>query len=211
MFTGLIEEVGKIKAIQRSSQACVVQIGATSVLTDLQVGDSVAVNGICLTVTAFDQASFTVDVMPQTWKLTALAQLERGSAVNLERAMAASDRFGGHFVSGHIDGKAQVQSIRPQANAVLYDFRADQDLLDTMVNQGSVAIDGISLTLVQVDRQAFRVSIIPHTLDQTNLGQKKVGDWVNIETDMIGKYVKQFMAKAESSELTEAYLREQGF
>ncbi|AMB94538.1 riboflavin synthase [Aerococcus sanguinicola] len=211
MFTGLIEEVGKIKAIKKSSQACVVQIGAARVLEGIQVGDSVAVNGICLTVTDFDQSSFTVDVMPQTWQMTALAQLDRGSAVNLERAMAASDRLGGHFVSGHIDGKAQLQAIRPQGNAVLYDFRAGKDLLDDMVNQGSVAIDGISLTLVQVDQQGFRVSIIPHTLDQTNLTQKKVGDWVNIETDMIGKYVKRFMAKAESSDLTEAYLREQGF
>ena len=211
MFTGLIEEVGKIKAIKKSSRACVVQIGAAKVLEEIQVGDSVAVNGICLTVTDFDRSSFTVDVMPQTWQMTALAQLERGSSVNLERAMAASDRFGGHFVSGHIDGKAQVQAIRPQGNAVVYDFRAGKALLDDMVNQGSVAIDGISLTLVQVDQGGFRVSVIPHTLDQTNLPQKKVGDWVNIETDMIGKYVKRFMAKAESSDLTEAYLREQGF
>ncbi|MDK6232925.1 riboflavin synthase [Aerococcus sanguinicola] len=211
MFTGLIEEVGKIKAIKKSSRACVVQIGAAKVLEEIQVGDSVAVNGICLTVTDFDRSSFTVDVMPQTWQMTALAQLERGSSVNLERAMAASDRFGGHFVSGHIDGKAQVQAIRPQGNAVVYDFRAGKALLDDMVNQGSVAIDGISLTLVQVDQGGFRVSVIPHTLDQTNLPQKKVGDWVNIETDMIGKYVKRFMAKAESSDLTEPYLREQGF
>ncbi|MDK6805125.1 riboflavin synthase [Aerococcus sp. UMB7834] len=211
MFTGLIEEVGKIKAIKKSSRACVVQIGAAKVLEEIQVGDSVAVNGICLTVTDFDRSSFTVDVMPQTWQMTALAQLERGSSVNLEQAMAASDRFGGHFVSGHIDGKAQVQAIRPQGNAVVYDFRAGKALLDDMVNQGSVAIDGISLTLVQVDQGGFRVSVIPHTLDQTNLPQKKVGDWVNIETDMIGKYVKRFMAKAESSDLTEAYLREQGF
>ena len=211
MFTGLIEEVGKIKAIKKSSRACVVQIGAAKVLEEIQVGDSVAVNGICLTVTDFDRSSFTVDVMPQTWQMTALAQLERGSSVNLERAMAASDRFGGHFVSGHIDGKAQVQAIRPQGNAVVYDFRAGKALLDDMVNQGSVAIDGISLTLVQVDQGGFRVSVIPHILDQTNLPQKKVGDWVNIETDMIGKYVKRFMAKAESSDLTEPYLREQGF
>ncbi len=219
MFTGLIEEIGTIRAIRRQGEAMVLTIAADAVLGDVKLGDSIAVNGVCLTVVSFDATSFTVDVMPETFRHTNLHELHPGSPVNLERAMMAGARFGGHIVQGHVDGTGVIRARTPEANSVVFAIEPHgAHLLRTMVPQGSVTLDGISLTVVSVDRGAgtFTVSIIPHTLKETVLQFKRPGDSVNIENDILGKYVDHLLnergRKPESeSGLTAAKLRENGF
>lgn len=193
MFTGIIEEVGKIASIQKSGPRCRISIGAYRVLEDIRTGDSIAVNGICLTAACFDGRSFTADVMSETWNRTALSALRPGSRVNLERAMPVGGRLGGHIVTGHIDGTGRIASIRRDQNAVWYQIRPQEDLASCMVEKGSVAIDGISLTVAKVGERDFFVSVIPHTLEQTILKEKQIGDLVNLETDILGKYVQKFL------------------
>jgi len=217
MFTGLIEEVGKIKRIKKSGDSMVLSIEAKEILQDVALGDSIAVNGICLTVTSFDPHSFTVDVMPETIYKTSLKEASEGKLVNLERAMSPNKRFGGHFVAGHVDGVATLMEKRPKDNAVYYTFKIEPALSTYMIPKGSIAVDGISLTLVDVNQDGFTVSIIPHTLDQTNLGSKQIGDRVNIEVDMIGKFVakavRNMLNHQESTgkQLTKDFLQENGF
>ena len=198
MFTGIIEEIGRVVAIRRQgAHAMEMTIGAQRVLEGVQLGDSIAVNGVCLTVTRFEAGrSFAVDVMPETMKSTNLGQLAPGSPVNLERAMTPSSRFGGHFVSGHVDATGRVVARTPVANAVVFEFAADASFLEQLVPKGSVAVDGISLTVVDVHNDRFSVSIIPHTLTQTVLQYKRVGDTVNLESDMLGKYVRQYLQQS---------------
>ncbi len=194
MFTGIVEEIGKIQAIQSDrglGKRMVIQ--AKKVLEDVNLGDSIAVNGICLTVTNFTKHSFAVDVMPETIDHTSLKDLQAGSSVNLERAMQAGGRFGGHIVSGHIDGIATIINRETLANAIIYSFRGTEEMLKYMVARGSVTIDGISLTLIDVTDTTFAVSLIPHTKDMTILGSKKKGDIVNIECDMLAKYVEKIL------------------
>jgi len=182
MFTGLIEEVGRLRSVRRQGEAMVLTVSAGKVLEDVRVGDSIAVNGVCLTVVSYDSGSFTVDVMPETFRRTNLHALSPGAPVNLERAMRAGGRFGGHFVQGHVDGTGVVVSRTPEANAVVFGIRPNNtSLFRYLVPQGSVAVDGISLTVVGADRGAgtFTVSIIPHTLRGTSLGERKPGDVVN--------------------------------
>jgi riboflavin synthase len=174
-------------------------IGAKKILSDIHVGDSIAVNGVCLTVVFFSEGEFTVDVMNETFMRSSLGSLRIGDEVNLERAMAADGRFGGHIVSGHIDGTARIKSIINDGNAKWYEINAGSELIEGIVMKGSVAIDGISLTVSKVTAQSFAVSIIPHTLDATVLRYKRPGDVVNIETDIIGKYVKQFVKDGKES------------
>lgn len=197
MFTGLIEEIGTLRSAKRQGEAMVLTIAAAVVNRDVKLGDSIAVNGVCLTVVSWDAASFTVDVMPQTYRYSNLSELAPGSPVNLERAMMAGGRFGGHLVQGHVDGIGRIRSVTPDANAVVFKI-APQDgrLLRTIVPQGSVTLDGISLTVADVDREAgqFSVSIIPHTLRMTALQHKRRGDTVNIENDILGKYVDHLLA-----------------
>jgi len=199
VFTGIVEELGTVRSLRRTSSESRLCIGAKKILSDIHVGDSIAVNGVCLTVVLFSEGEFTVDVMNETFMRSSLGSLRIGDEVNLERAMAADGRFGGHIVSGHIDGTARIKSIINDGNAKWYEINAGSELIEGIVLKGSVAIDGISLTVSKVTAQSFAVSIIPHTLDATVLRYKRPGDVVNIETDIIGKYVKQFVKEGKES------------
>ncbi|MBR4719332.1 MAG: riboflavin synthase [Lachnospiraceae bacterium] len=193
MFTGIIEELGTVRDIKINGNSGQISIAASRVINATKVGDSIAVNGICLTVTRLVSDGFTADVMPETMKRTSLSILSRGDKVNLERAMAADGRFGGHIVSGHIDGTGTVKEFKKDGNAVWVTITADKNILKFIVEKGSIAIDGISLTVAEVTDACFGVSIIPHTADETTLLSKHVGDPVNLETDIIGKYVAKLM------------------
>lgn len=210
MFTGIIEEVGKIKNIQGGTNYKLT-IAASKILEDIHLGDSIAINGICLTAISWDNGSFTVDVMRETLERTSLHRLRAGSFVNLERALAANGRFGGHIVSGHIDGTGEIINIRRDANAVWYKIKTSEKIMEFIIEKGSIAIDGISLTVAKVDRSAFYVSVIPHTLENTILLRKKTGDIVNLENDIVGKYIKSFTDKNSNSTLCESFLKSNGF
>lgn len=216
MFTGIIEEVGTIEQIKQSGEAIVMTIASKKLLTDVHLGDSIAVNGVCLTVTSFDKDRFTVDLMPETVRSTSLRDLTRGSNVNLERAMAAGGRFGGHFVSGHVDGIGEIIKKQRQDNAVYYEIKVSEALRKYIILKGSIAIDGTSLTVFGVTDDTFTISIIPHTISETIIGFKGPGDVVNIECDMIGKYIEQFigtrfeLGKSKST-LTASFLEEHGY
>ena len=216
MFTGIVEETGTLRSLSRGQKSCVIRIQCSTVLEDTKIGDSIAVNGICLTVTDMDSGGFAADVMNETLSRSSLGQTRPGDPVNLERAMAANGRFGGHIVSGHIDGTGVIRDIRSDDNAVWYTLEAPPEILRYVVEKGSIAIDGISLTVADVDTSSFSVSVIPHTGDNTTLLSKKPGDTVNLETDMIGKYVEKllhFQAEEEkgSSRITMEFLAEHGF
>ncbi|MBD5543555.1 MAG: riboflavin synthase [Lachnospiraceae bacterium] len=193
MFTGIVEEVGTILQIDRGSKSSVLHIGGKLIFDDLKIGDSVAVNGVCLTVTTLSSNSFTADVMSETLSRSSLGTLTRNSPVNLERAMAANGRFGGHIVSGHIDGTGTIESIKKDDNAVWYSINASEKLMRYIVEKGSIAIDGISLTVARVTKNSFSVSIIPHTIKATILSTKGTGDIVNLENDIVGKYIERFL------------------
>ena len=215
MFTGIIEEIGTIRGISRGSSSFVLDIGCREVLKGSKEGDSIAVNGVCLTVTSLTGNGFTADVMPETVHRSNISLMRQGSCVNLERAMAADGRFGGHIISGHVDGMGMIREIREDVNAVWYTVEAEPALLRYIVEKGSITIDGISLTVAYVDRTCFKVSIIPHTRKITTLGRRRVKDVVNLENDIIGKYVEKLMLPAEEekkeSRLTEEFLRSNGF
>ena len=196
MFTGLIEETGSILNIRLGSKSTSVSIKASKVLEDANIGDSIAVNGICLTVTSKSADSFTADVMPETIKRTNLHRLTKGSKVNLERALKLGDRLGGHMVSGHIDITGEIIKITPDENAVLIEIGLSENLLPYIIEKGSVSIDGISLTVARVTKRSFIVSVIPHTKKMTTLEKAMPGQMVNIECDMIGKYIQSFFANS---------------
>jgi riboflavin synthase len=196
MFTGLIEEVGSVKQKRETGKSMELRISCHKVLAGTQLGDSIAVNGVCLTVTRLAYDHFVADVMPETLQRTHLRQLQPFSPVNLERAIAAGQRMGGHFVQGHVDGVGVVTEKRLAGNATLFRFQAAASLNRYLVAQGAIAINGISLTIAAVDPSSFSVSIIPHTLAKTNLSTTRPSDVVNIECDMIGKYIAQFMEKS---------------
>ena len=198
MFTGIIEEVGTIRAIERQAVSARLTVAASRVLADVHLGDSIAVNGVCLTVTSFGRDYFRADVMHETLKRSSLGALGVKSPVNLERAMLAGGRFGGHIVSGHIDGTGCIREVRRDGNAVWYTIQAPEAILRLIVEKGSIAIDGISLTVARVDNVSFSVSIIPHTLQETALASKRAGDMVNLENDCIGKYVEKLMGLEEA-------------
>lgn len=193
MFTGIIEEVGVVKSIRMGAQSAVITIQAEKVMEDIHVGDSIATNGVCLTVTSFDKNSYSVDVMHETLRRTNLGTLKSGSRVNLERAMAADGRFGGHIVAGHVDDPGTITSMEKDDNAIWITIRTTPAVLKYIVEKGSIAIDGISLTVARVDDKSFAVSVIPHTGANTTLLEKKPGDTVNLETDMVGKYVEKLL------------------
>lgn len=208
MFTGIVEEIGTIRSISRGKHSAVLCIGAREVLTDLRPGDSVAVNGVCLTATAKAVDSFTADVMHETLLRSTLGALTQGSRVNLERAMPASGRFGGHIVSGHIDGTGTVVSLRRDGIAVWFTVRAAPELLRFVVEKGSVTIDGISLTVAEVTADTFSVSVIPHTANETILSEKIPDSAVNLETDILGKYVEKLLRFAPQASREPAISRE---
>ena len=212
----MVEELGTIRAIRRGASSAVLSIGAGTILDDLKVGDSVAVNGVCLTATQVDGGGFTADVMHETLDRSSLARLAPGDKVNLERAMAAGGRFGGHIVSGHIDATGTITDRRRDDNAVWYTVSAPAALLRYVVEKGSIAIDGISLTVAAVEADRFSVSVIPHTAAVTVLGGKRPGDPVNLEADLIGKYVEKLLRPVQApparrSALSLEFLAEHGF
>ncbi|MEG0310168.1 MAG: riboflavin synthase [Eubacterium sp.] len=215
MFTGIIEEVGTLYHIKKGVDSAILTISGQVIFSDLHLGDSVAVNGVCLTVTGFSNNRFTADVMHETLNCSSLGSLKIGSAVNLERAMPVNGRFGGHIVSGHIDGIGQITAIKKDSNAVWYTVTAEDKLLKYTVPKGSIAIDGISLTVASVTQKSLSVSIIPHTIKSTAFSKKGVGDTVNLENDMIGKYVEKLMYSSEKSQneskITSEFLMKSGY
>ena len=217
MFTGIVEEMGTIKSIRKGSHSAVLEIQAKVVLEDIHLGDSIAVNGVCLTATSFSPTSFTADVMHETLNRSSLANLRPGSRVNLERAMAANGRFGGHIVAGHVDGVGTVLHTEKDDNAIWYTIGAEPQVLRYVVEKGSITIDGISLTVATVGVDRFSVSIIPHTAAVTILGEKKPGDTVNLENDIIGKYVEKLLRPREDtpaaggSGITREFLSQYGY
>lgn len=216
MFTGIIEELGTIRGVSLTKDGGELQIAATTVLGGTKLGDSIAVNGTCLTVTKLEKDGFTAFVMAESLRRTNLGNLKRGSVVHLERAMAADGRFGGHMVTGHIDGQGTFLSLKPEGQAVVLTIGADPEILSGIVEKGSIAIDGTSLTVMDVGKDSFRVGIIPHTGGHTALLDRPKGYACNLETDVIGKYIQKFLAKntestPKKSTLTIDFLRENGF
>lgn len=225
MFTGIIEEIGRLRRVQQQGQAMIMTIEAHLVLLDVKLGDSIAVNGVCLTVVSFDNNSFSVDVMPETFRKTSLRLLSTGSKVNLERAMQANGRFGGHIVQGHVDMMGRIVSRRKEENAVVFVLEPlVSSMMKYMLPNGSITVDGISLTLVDVADHTITVSIIPHTLAQTVMQDKQAGDIVNLECDLLGKYVERLLSfrdvgtagtsdskSRHASGVTEAFLVQHGF
>ncbi|WP_461630955.1 riboflavin synthase [Labilibaculum euxinus] len=218
MFTGLIEEIGNIKSIQGGGKSIRLTVSARKIMDDVKLGDSIATNGICLTVVSFNSTGFSADVMPETMSRTNFGLLGAGSRVNLERALRVGDRMGGHMVSGHIDGLGEVVGREQDDNAIWVSIAAPGNILKYIVEKGSVAIDGISLTVAYVDEKIFKVSIIPLTQEDTTLTSKKKGEKVNLECDMTAKYIEKFMlhrdeesAQVEKSDISMNFLKENGF
>ncbi|MCM3215678.1 riboflavin synthase [Niallia taxi] len=215
MFTGIVEETGIVKNISKTGKTLVLAIQAKTIMDDMRLGDSISVNGVCLTVTSFKQNEFSADVMPETYKDTSLSRLTNGSLVNLERAMAANGRFGGHFVTGHIDGVGTILSRKPIENSISLEIEIPEAGTHLVLEKGSIAIDGTSLTIFETKSRSICVSIIPHTTLESIVGKKQVGDIVNLEFDMMAKYFYSFMNreadKNQSSKITPSFLKDNGF
>ena len=218
MFTGIIEEIGTLKSVRHGHKSAVLEIKATKVLTDTKIGDSISVNGVCLTVTTLGTNSFTADAMPETLKRSNLGSLLPGHPLNLERAMQLGDRFGGHIVSGHVDGEGTILNFKEDDNAIWITIQAEPATLHYIVEKGSIAIDGISLTVASVEAETFKVSIIPHTRHETTLCIKVPGSRVNLECDIVAKYIERFsgfgqQASTEnsSSKISMRFLEDNGY
>ncbi|ARJ38139.1 riboflavin synthase subunit alpha [Sporosarcina ureae] len=213
MFTGIIEEIGSVKQIQPGAQSMTVTIAASLVLTDVRVGDSIAVNGVCLTVKSFTKDQFAADVMPETVTSTSLRQLEVGSSVNLERALAANGRLGGHFVTGHVDGIATIREKRTVDNALYIRLSLPQGYHPYLLHKGSIALDGTSLTIFEVKDTDITISLIPHSQEMTVIAKKQIGDVVNFECDMLAKYVENMLQKRQNTDQTMSkdFLQQHGF
>lgn len=216
MFTGIVEEMGTVKSVNGADQSGAIVIHAPKVLSDAKIGDSIAVNGVCLTVARKQGGEFWADVMPETLRRTNLGDLSAGDKVNLERAMAADGRFGGHIVAGHIDGTGEILSLKKEGNATWVSVAASPEILHYIIPKGSIAIDGISLTVAYVDEEMFKVSLIPHTGEETGLLKKKAGDRVNLENDLVGKYIEKLVQpfsvenKEKKNTITMEFLKENG-
>lgn len=193
MFTGIIEEIGTIQSVKRSQSSLTLEITGTVIFDDLRIGDSVAVNGVCLTATTIGSNRFTADVMPESVKMTSLINLSAGSKVNLERAMAANGRFGGHVVAGHVDGQGTIIGKDHVGNSIVFRITTDSDILHYIIYKGSITVDGASLTVSKVGPSWFEISIIPHTIGNTILQYASIGTTVNLETDIFGRYIEHFM------------------
>ncbi len=216
MFTGIIEEIGKVKEILNNGKSLQLNIFAKEITKKIVNGDSIAVNGVCLTVTSFDETSFKADVSPETFRITGLKNLKINDYVNLETALTLSKPLGGHIVSGHIDSTGKILNIEKIEDFTKFTIEIPSNLRKYMIKKGSIAIDGISLTINEIFNNSFNLMIIPHTLNNTTLVFKKPGDYVNIEVDIIGKYIENFLTfdskiKKESSGITEDFLRKHGF
>ncbi len=215
MFTGLVEEIGTIQSITKGVKSAQIVIKANKVLEDIKIGDSISTNGVCLTVAAFESKSFLVDVMAETMRRSNLKHLSIGEKVNLERALRLGDRLGGHMVSGHIDGTGIISKYENEDNAVWVTVATSREVLRYIVQKGSIAIDGISLTAAYVDEAVFKVSVIPHTKEVTALLGKKEGSEVNLECDMVGKYIEKLLFEKEQAPIGKGidfnFLSEHGF
>lgn len=216
MFTGIVEEKGKVKSIKKGAKSAVLSIEGNKIFDDVHLGDSIAVNGVCLTVTSYGKNIFTADVMNETLQRSSLGSLKSGSEVNLERAMAANGRFGGHIVSGHIDGTGVISDMTKDDIAIWVTISTTAEILRLIVEKGSIAIDGISLTVAKVSNTDFAVSVIPHTGANTTLLDKKLGDVVNLENDITGKYIEKLLGlskeeKKPESRITKDFLTKYGF
>lgn len=213
MFTGIIEEIGIVSSAIKTTSSIKLTIEAKKIIEDIHLGDSIAVNGICLTVTEFSTSSFTSDVMHETINRTSLKNIKQGTKVNLERAMLANNRFGGHIVSGHIDGIGTIINIKRDNIAIWFTIKANEKIMQYIIEKGSIAIDGISLTVADLTKDSFRVSVIPHTLKNTILSNKNINDTVNLENDCIGKYIKKFVSDQSiySSKINREFLLKYGY
>ena len=214
MFTGLIEDIGTLRDLRLGTNQAKLTVMTGLPMAEFTLGESIAVNGVCLTVTSFGDGAFSADVSPETLDCSNLGRLTRGTRVNLERALRLSDRLGGHLVTGHIDGRAQIVERRQDGNAWRFSFHTDPSVSALLVAKGSVAIDGISLTVNEVSADSFALAIIPHTLAMTTMRESKVGDVVNVETDLIGKYVARYIqngAPAKVQGVTMDLLAKHGF
>lgn len=213
MFTGIVEEIGTIESVSRGTASYILKIRADKVLGGTVEGDSIAVNGLCLTATSIENGSFTADVMPESLRRSSLAALKKGDSVNLERALSLSSRLGGHIVTGHIDGVGTIVKYKNEGNAVWITISAPESIMHYIVEKGSIAIDGVSLTVAAVGADWFKVSIIPHTGAKTILLQKREGDRVNLENDIIGKYIEKLCAPSTKAGggITAEFLAENGF
>lgn len=204
MFTGIVEEIGTVVSVSQGTKDARLTLQGNLIFEDMHVGDSIAVNGVCLTVTEKTSSTFTADVMPETMRRSSLGKLMKGSRVNMERAMSANGRFGGHIVSGHIDGTGEIERLVKEDNAVWVTVKTSEKILKYIIEKGSITIDGISLTVAYVDNRCFKVSLIPHTAANTTLLTKKTGDIVNLENDIVGKYIDKLLhfedAKPEDGE-----------
>ena len=218
MFTGIVEELGEVISLKRGSKSAILTIQGDTIFEDLKLGDSVAVNGVCLTATNISHHTFTADVMNETFHRSSLGKLKKGDVVNLERAMAANGRFGGHMVAGHIDDVGELVKIKQDDNAVWFTIKAPAKIMKYCIEKGSIALDGISLTIAKLTEDTLSVSMIPHTIKNTNFGRKKLGDLINLENDMVGKYIDKLLhfkeeeqTKQTSGTLTMEMLRNAGF
>ncbi|WP_252503352.1 riboflavin synthase [Sporosarcina sp. Marseille-Q4943] len=198
MFTGIVEEIGTVHAIKKGSSSMQLIIRCSHVLSDVKKGDSISVNGVCLTVSDFSKTEFAADVMPESFIATALSTLKSGSRVNLERAMAANGRFGGHFVTGHVDCVGEIIAMRPIENAIYIDIQMDSAFQTYLVPKGSITVDGTSLTVFSIFEQGFTISLIPVTQADSILGHKRVGDYVNVECDILAKYIERIVLRKEA-------------
>lgn len=210
MFTGIVEEIGSLKKIVRNGRGLQLMISCKQILEDIKIGDSISTNGVCLTVTSFGGDYYTADVMPETSRLSTFNHAKPGESVNLERALAVGSRFGGHMVSGHIDGTGEIIRKAKDDNATRLFIKCSDELLQYTIKKGSITIDGISLTVVSVTNSEFEVSVIPQTKEDTTLLSKKIGDMVNIENDIVAKYIEKFMSSKEET-ITMDFLKDNGF
>jgi len=213
MFTGIIKEVGLVSAVKTNSEGKEFVIASKQLISDIAVDDSIAINGTCLTATQVTSSTFTIQAVHITLEKTTLGHLQVGSKVNMELALKVSDRLGGHFVQGHVNGKTQILNIQAIGDNYLYTLALPNDLRKYIIKEGSIALDGISLTVADLDETSLTVSLIPHTILQTNLKDKKVGDEINMEVDILAKYIENFLIAGEknNSPLTKEWLQQQGY
>ncbi|GFN34829.1 riboflavin synthase [Tepidimicrobium xylanilyticum] len=214
MFTGLVEEVGKVLDIKKSNKIWTMTFECKKIVEDITIGDSIAINGVCLTVKEFDKNLFKVDVMAETIRKTNLGFIQSGDYVNFERALRVGDRLGGHVVTGHIDGTGVIEEIEEEGDSMWITISSSKDILKYIVHKGSIAIDGVSLTISFVDEEKFKVAIIPHTKVVTTLATKKINDLVNIECDLVGKYIERFLSYKKvqnESKIDINFLKNNGF
>jgi riboflavin synthase len=210
MFTGIIQEIGTLQSVSPGA-AYKLGIGAKKILEGIELGDSVSVDGACLTVVEFDESGFVVDAMPETIEKTTLKSLQVGSRVNLEPALKLGDKMGGHWVTGHVDCTGKILRAKKVGNSVVYEISVTPELSPYLVPKGSVAVDGISLTVIECGKESLKIGVIPHTFQNTTLGAKDIGDHVNLETDLIGKYVYKYTGGASPKGVSEKLLRDSGF